>query len=190
MFVGYTTTAVNVDIQCYDITTKVDSSKAHVNTVLFFKLSSSSSSRSNNVTITLHHTVRKVQVQGSSNINGNIRANVWFLQNILLGMFSKMSDVKAMDISKFNLLVQNVVSTHMKKRQNERKCTLCDIPFTNRSQHEQCQACNDIYHRKCLATHQCVARSNTNSADQPPTLTSSATLAGDTHSRILELFCT
>ena len=157
IFVGFSTTAANTGIQCYDITNKVDNSKSHVNTVLFFKLNTPNTSRSNNVTITLHHTVRKVQVQGSSNINGNIRANVWFLQNVLLDMFSSLSATKAMDISKFNIMVQNVVTNHINKRKNESKCNACDIPFTNRSQLELCQACNNHYHRKCIPSHLCVA---------------------------------
>ena len=157
IFVGFSTTAANTDIQCYDITNKVDNSKSHVNTVIFFKLNTHSTSRSNNVTITLHHTVRKVQVQGSSNINGNIRANVWFLQNVLLGMFSSLSATKAMDISKFNMMVQKVVTNHMNKRKNETKCNECDISFTNRSQYELCQSCNGYYHRKCVSSHLCRA---------------------------------
>ena len=157
IFVGFSTTAANTDIQCYDITNKVDNSKSHVNTVLFFKLNTPNTSRSNNVTITLHHTARKVQVQGSSNINGNIRANVWFLQNVLLGMFSSLSATKAMDITKFNIMVQNVVTNHMNKRRNESKCSGCDISFTNRSQYEQCSSCNNHYHKKCITTHLCGA---------------------------------
>ena len=133
IFVGYTTTAANISIHCYDIAKKVDNSKAHVNTVLFFRLTAADSNKSNNVTITLHHTVRKVQVQGSSNMSSNIRANVWFLQNILLGLFSAMSATKAMDISNFKSMLQNVVTNHVNKRKTQTKCGACDIPYTNKS---------------------------------------------------------
>ena len=154
--VGYTTTAANVDIHCNDITGKVDSSKSNVNTVVFFKLNSTSS-RTNNVTITLHHTVRKVQVQGSSIMNNNIRANVWFLENVLLGFFTEMSAAKSLDISQLNTLVSNVVANHLQKRSSQLKCLACDIPFTGRSQYEQCPTCYHHFHSRCLlhTSHQC-----------------------------------
>ena len=165
IFVGYTTTTSNISLHCYDITGKVDNSKSNVNTVLFFKLSHPNNSKSNNVTITLHHTVRKVQVQGSSIINNSIRANVWFLQNILVQMFRAKSATKALDISQFNRMVSNVVQNHLQKRNSQAKCTECDILFTSRSQQEQCKSCSNYYHKRCLTgqSHQCVA------SPRPPT---------------------
>jgi hypothetical protein len=131
VFIGYTaTTASNVKIYCYDITGKVDGSNSNVNTVIFFKLNTASNGRTNNVTITLHHTVRKVQLQG----NNSTRANVWFLENILLEMFSRVSATKALDISNFNVLVRNVVANHEQKINSQQKCKGCEIPFNGRSQ--------------------------------------------------------
>jgi hypothetical protein len=115
VFKGYSTTAAGVQIYCYDLTGKVDAGNSTVNTVIFYKLNFTSSGKSNNVTITLHHTVRKVQVQGSSIINNSTRANVWFLENILLDMFSTVSVTKALDISNFNTQVRNVVPNHVQK---------------------------------------------------------------------------
>ena len=103
LYVGYTKKTLSVNIHVNDITGKVDNSNSNVNTLYFFKLNSDSG-KSNNVTITLHHTVRKVQVQGSSIINNNTRANVWFLENILSEMFSHESASKSVDISRFNTL--------------------------------------------------------------------------------------
>ena len=96
-------------------------------------------SKINNVTITLHHTVRKVQVQGSSIINNSIKANVWFLQNILVDMFRSKSATKALDISQFYSMVNKVVQNHLEKRNSKTKCAECDILFTSRSQQEQCK---------------------------------------------------
>ena len=56
--VGFTTSAAGVNFHCNDIAGKVDGNKSNVNTVIFFKLDSPSS-RTNSVTITLHHTVRR-----------------------------------------------------------------------------------------------------------------------------------
>ena len=155
LFIGYNSTAANVKIHCYDLTGKVDGSNANVNTVIFFKLNPENSSRSNNVTITLHHTVRKVQLQGSSMVNNGTRANVWFLENILLRMFSIVSVSKAVDISKFNALVRDVVVNHEKKPNSQQKCKGCEIPFNGRSQYDHCVVCNSYYHKRCLTTHQC-----------------------------------
>ena len=138
VFIGFTKTVANVKICCSDLTGKVDGSNANVNTVIFFKINPENSSCTNNVTITLHHTVRKVQVQGSSIVKNSIRANVWFLENILLGMFGTVSATKAVDIGRFNGLVRDIVANHEKKLNSQQKCKGCDIPFNGRSQYEQC----------------------------------------------------
>ena len=157
IFNGFSTIVHNVNILCYDVTKKVDATKAHVNTVIFLKLSPAQSARSNNVTITLHHTVRRVQIQGSSIMNNKIRANVWFLENILLKMLNNVAASKSFNIAKLNTLVQNVVANHVKKHDSLDRCKGCEIPFNGRSQSEQCFSCGHRYHKKCLAhtSHQC-----------------------------------
>ena len=154
---GFTKKKLDVTILVNDITGKVDGTSSNVNTVFFFKLNSDNG-KSNNVTITLHHTVRKVQVQGSSIISNNMRANVWFLENILSEMFRDASASKSVDISCFNGLVRNFVSNHAEKLHSQQKCGDCDIPFTGRSQCEQCDGCGISYHRRCLSntSHQYV----------------------------------
>ena len=156
LYVGHTTTASNIKILVHDITGKVDSSSSSVNTVTFFKLNSDNG-KSNNVTITLHHTVRKVQVQGSSIISNNKRANIWFLENILLDMFRAASALKTIDISRFNSKVRETVSSQAQKVGAQQRCGVCDIPFSKRSQLDSCSNCGYQFHRKCLSdpSHHC-----------------------------------
>ena len=155
--VGHYMSTADTDIRCYDLTGKIDGTQASVNTVIFFKLTSSNKSRTHNVTVTLHHTVRKVQVQGSSIINNKSRANVWFLENIILAIFTNISSDKSINISKFNNAVRGMVASHIDKLNSQLKCKTCDIPLSGRSQYEQCNICKLYFHRKCMSSfsHSC-----------------------------------
>ena len=88
--VGFRHQVLNITLYCYDITGKIDDVGASVNAVIFFRLSSSDKSSIGGVTVHLHHTVRKVQVQGSSMVNGRTRASVWFVENFLLEKFNSV----------------------------------------------------------------------------------------------------
>ena len=101
-------------VTCYDIIAKNDGTNARVNSVFYFRLSSNT--RNNNpakVIVHLHHTVRKVQVQGGAVVDNKKRAGVWFVENILLKLFSEASKDKAIDITKFNQNVKDMVDKHV-----------------------------------------------------------------------------
>ena len=85
----------------------------------------------NNETITLHHTSRKLQIQGSSLVSQKTRANVWFLDNMILYMINKKFSEKLIDTSNFNIAVREMVNNHTEKLNTQLKCKLCDIPLSH-----------------------------------------------------------
>ena len=157
-------------ISCYDITEKIDGSNASVNKVYFFRVSAKDKNISAKVTVHLHHTVRKVQVQGGALIENRIRAGVWFVENFLLKAFADISKDKAVDISKFNKAVKDMVANHTEKIRAQESCSLCDIPFRGRSMKQSCTLCNQKYHKGCYTDpdHPCVGAGPSHSSNQQP----------------------
>ena len=142
---------------CYDMNNKVDSSNAIVNNVFFFRIESHSKTMLGKVTVHLHHTARKVQIQGGSIVNNKKRACVWFLENYIIGHFRITSKEKAVDISNFNSAVQKLAADHSIKVANLEKCADCSVPLGNRSNKVVCEICRGNFHKACLnrATHLC-----------------------------------
>ena len=153
ILVGSSFTVLGMTVSCYDITGKVDSSHANVNTVFFFRVTSDTKSSMAKVTIHLHHTARKVQVQGGSLVDKK-RAGVWFLQNFLLISFSQVAKDRALDITKFNDAVRGIVSNHVEKVGKQERCHICEIPFTGRSLRQTCSVCKKRFHKACLQSDQ------------------------------------
>ena len=77
-------------LTCFDKTYKVDSSNANVNDVFFFRIESHSKTAIGKVTVPLHHTARKVQIQGGSFISDRRRACIWFLENYILSISASL----------------------------------------------------------------------------------------------------
>ena len=153
--VGFRHQVNDITIYCYDITGKIDDVGATVNAVIFLRLSSRDKSSIGGVTIHLHHTVRKVQVQGSSMVNSRTRAGVWFVESYLLAKFTFVSLNKSFDIASFNTAVKNLVSNHIEKINEKEKCEVCHSQYIGRSVREYCQNCNNSFHKKCYLGHPC-----------------------------------
>ena len=154
----FSATVAGMSVSCYEITSKNDGAEAVVNTVYFFRLGTKSKSSVAKVTIHLHHTQRKVQVQGGALVDNRIRAGVWFVQNFLLNTFSKVSQERSLDIKRFNSAVKEMVDTHIDKISEQQQCKVCEIPFTGRSQRQTCSVCNHKYHKGCFThtNHSCI----------------------------------
>ena len=153
IMIGSSFPVLSMTVSCYDITGKVDSSHANVNTVFFFRVSSDAKSSITKVTIHLHHTARKVQVQGGSLVDKK-RASVWFLQNFLLKSFSQVAKDRTVDITKFNNAVKGIVTNHVEKVGRQERCHVCEIPFTGRLLKQMCSVCKERFHKTCLQSEQ------------------------------------
>ena len=108
-FVGTTHQVGDISISCYDVTGKIDDIGATVNAVVFFRFTKTTDKTSaGGVTIHLHHTARRLQIQGSTMVNNQTRASVWFVENFLLKRFKSESQKKSFDISRFNRAVNDL----------------------------------------------------------------------------------
>ena len=182
--VGYTLQAAGVYIYCYDIIGSIDGTDAGINTVLHFRLTAADKSNVGSVAIHLHHTVRKVQVQGSAMINQS-RAGVWFVENILMKTFTNSSNDKSLDISNFNKAVNEMVVKHIEKNSRQDKCKVCSVIFIGRTICEDCNQCNHTYHKKCYLSndHPCMSSASVSgSAVSFLSLTSSSSPSASTAS--------
>ena len=155
--VGFKDIIAGVTIYCYDITGNIDDIGANINAVIFFRLSNHHQASIGGVTVHLHHTVRKIQVQGCSMVNNQVRASVWFMDNFLLDKFNTLSQNKAFNISKFNTAVNSIVTNHIEKNNAKEKCDICSGHFNGRSVRDKCLICMKIFHKRCILSpeHPC-----------------------------------
>ena len=88
-----------ITVTCQDIVGNFDATNAQQNTVIHFRLSKDKHSlEGGSVRIHLHHTTRKVQIQGGALLPGDKKAPVWFVENILENVFTQLSQEKSLDI--------------------------------------------------------------------------------------------
>ena len=158
--VGSKQMVAGVMLFCNDITGKVDDIGSTVNAVVHLRYSSPDQSSNGSIVVHCHHTVRKLQIQGSSMVNRRARANVWFVENFLLDKFTTISQNKSFDVSKFNNAVKRMVTNHIEKMNVKEKCDACLGLFNGRSIHEQCTLCHKNFHKKCNSDHVCSAKTN------------------------------
>ena len=111
---GSTTNVDNVTVKCQDATQRTDATGAATSTVLMFCMFQHQLSLGQ-VTIHLHHTSRNCQVQGSALLPDNMKAPVWFVENVIKDRFNQLSKSKAHDISMFNRSVGEIVTKHLEQ---------------------------------------------------------------------------
>ena len=140
-----------VSIQCTEVKRVVDGAGASVTGTVVFKLSYlANQSFIGTVHIHLHHTTRRVQLQGSSLVHNKTRAPVWFVDKFLKGIFSQHANTMALNISKFNTAVHTMLTDHLSKINNQEKCGLCGSLFDGRSTKMKCSSCSKNLHKSCF----------------------------------------
>ena len=87
----FTMSITNHTVTCVDVIKKLDKSNASVNSVLYFRVVNHHDDLTAKVTIHLHHTTRRIQVQGGSFVNRQKRAAVWLVENFILLAFKNVS---------------------------------------------------------------------------------------------------
>ena len=179
IMVGSKTHIAGVTLFCNDITGKIDDVGANVNAVIHFRYSTPDQTSSGGIVVHMHHTARRVQVQGSSMVNRRVRANVWFVENFLLEQFTALSQNKTYDISKFNDAVTKMVTNHIDKLNAAEKCNVCSGLFNGRSIYEQCPLCSRSFHKKCSGDHACPAKTKTRYSQPSSQLTNTAKIPSD-----------
>ena len=151
----------NISVHCQDIIGTLDNSLAQQTTILYFKLSRHTDSMGA-VRIHLHHTVRKVQLQGGAVMPDQTTAPVWFVDNVLRDLFIRESRDKAESIRAFNQAIKSLKpSIGGGSGTKPGKCKGCDIQFNGRSSPEFCSHCGFLYHKyKCYpsSNHPCYSK--------------------------------
>ena len=175
-FSGLTQHYVNdvngITVSCNSITGNIDDANSTVNAVIVFNLNYQDCPKGpiiGTVTMHLHHSVRKIQLQGSSLVHGKSRAPVWFVDNFVKGLFSFFSKSKSIDITKFNAAVHDMLTKHLHKIDSQEICSGCNSLFTGRSSPEFCFLCKLKYHKKCFhgTNHTCINHSQVYPSSNP-----------------------
>ena len=168
--VGHEKLCDGVTVQCQDIIGNFDATHAQQATVMYFRLSQNKVSLGG-VRIHLHHTNRKLQLQGGAILPDKRTAPVWFVDTVLRSHFTQLSHEKSMDISNFNQAVSSMVTSHLTSEQTPHICGGCKIPFNGRSSPELCSQCGLYFHKfKCFPSpkHECYIRKRTQSCNSVP----------------------
>ena len=160
MTLQYCSTVNGVKIQCIKIEGQTDETGASVTTQIKFELKYEHDREKPSVGIVavhLHHTARKVQLQGSSLVHGQVRAPVWFVDYFLKGIFNFYAREKAIDITKFNETVHDILSNHLQKTRMLEKCGICESLLVGRSVLVSCPTCKKKFHKNCSTdnSHSC-----------------------------------
>ena len=153
----------NITVKCQDVTKRTDATGAATTTVIMFRMSQHQLSLGQ-VTVHLHHTSRNIQIQGSALLSDNMKAPVWFLDNVPKERLNQLSKTKAHDISIFNRSVGEMVTKHLEQVNTKAVCAGCQAYFNGRSSPEYCSGCKLYYHKyKCYqsASHSCHVKKRT-----------------------------
>ena len=119
----FVTQVDGITVQCSSITGYIDGANSNTTAVVVFSLTYQDGSSAGAVTMHLHHTTRRVQLQGSALVYDKSRAPVWFVDNFIKSTFSLISKRKSVDISNFNTAVNNILTKHQQKVDSQEKCS-------------------------------------------------------------------
>ena len=141
-----------VSIQCGHVAFNRDVTGVEESRVLHLQLTTSVVSA--NVTVTLHHTTRLVQIQGGTKMPNKYKAATWFLESYVRQKFEYQAGVQKYDISKFNKAIRDMfsnVSTNITtEASKDHSCAHCDKTFKSNSVPVLCTFCLKQAHKsKC-----------------------------------------
>ena len=160
--------SLNITIQCRDITKKTDKAGNIVNNVIFLRMYNAADGDSlGSITIHLHHTARKLQLQGSAKMPNKTSIPVWFLEHILKDQLERLAATHSCDISSINTEIQQLINSNYEACKTL-YCGKCDRLMKGKSTPVTCHPCSTTFHKKCFPGHECPNKENTqlsNTAD-------------------------
>ena len=153
---GFNYTTKNIIINCTDLIKSHDQAGIEYNRILTFSLSVPLGNILGKVTIHLHHTTRRIQIQGGSKMPDGSKSPIWFVENVVLDRFKCLAKRHNYSIQAFNQqaktavpLQQNIGSKNL--------CSGCKNPLKSSAAPFQCNTCSGFFHkRKCFPGHQCL----------------------------------
>ena len=137
------------------------------------------------LTVHLHHTQAKLQIQGGALMPDNNTAAIWFVKNLLKDRFVNEAKTKKYDISNINTQVSAILSSARMQSSSARmqspsdgmqsslsnSCAHCNKKFANNSRPIRCYRCSKLKHKtKCSGV--CPATMLPSSFDSSPVISS------------------
>ena len=102
----------------------------------------------------LHSSQRKLQIQGGATMPDNSKSPVWFVNNVLKIMFNEQAKAKEYAIDNINKAVSNTVTSQKQAKnlfQPQAACSHCMKKFATNSKPILCPRCSKYKHSgKCL----------------------------------------
>ena len=142
-------------VSCSTIEPSLDNNGVEFNRIFWFTIRDNAGV-SAAVTVHLHHSTRLVQVQGAAILHDGTVAALWFVKNLLLGLFLKLGKARGHDISNFN---QAVLQNNFKNPGNgsisDPNCNFCSKPLKKPAKPVKCFSCKEIFHTSCHKQHSC-----------------------------------
>ena len=142
-------------VTCSNIEHSCDYRGVEYNRIFWFSIRDQAGTCAS-VTVHLHHTTRLVQVQGGAIISDGLVAAVWFVKNLLLGLFLQLGQARGLDISAFNqAVIAGNFNSSCKDITPDDTCTHCSKPLRKPAKPIKCFACKSIFHTTCHKQHSC-----------------------------------
>ena len=142
-------------IECTESRNLVDMAANLPGLLLKFKVYGSGVSPSPaSLSVHLHHTQQKVQVQGGASMPSNTTAAAWFVDKVLKDRFTMEARNKRFDIDNINKLVSNLPFTNPLSSSTPSSipscCPHCKKKFSSTSKPVSCPKCSLFRHKaKC-----------------------------------------
>ena len=148
---GFSHSVDGVSIRCTLIKKTQDRNNSIPGLLLRFELSGDHVNPSPApLSIHLHNTQRKIQIQGGASMPNQATPPVWFVENILRERFLSQAKAKAYSIDQINKLVMSASSTPQTIRQSSNSCGHCNKLFTTNAKPIRCTRCSRFKHStKC-----------------------------------------
>ena len=128
------------------------------------------------LTITLHHTTRKVQVQGNRVMPDGSRVAHWFVKHVMHNKFLDLARENKLKIDQFHAELLRIDSERIVVSSREGAdgpaCSVCGKVFNGQSKPRPCPSgsCQAMLHSTCLKKpqkHQCAPALESTSLSQP-----------------------
>ena len=102
------------------------------------------------LSVHLHNTQRKVQLQGGGLMPDKSKAPVWFLENVLRNIFTDQARAKKVSIDHINRKINCLVKSRLPTTPTQSSCSHCKKRFNALSKPVSCQKCSLLKHStKC-----------------------------------------
>ena len=147
-----------VSVTCTVVRKMLDTHSSTSGLLLRFELSGPGVSPSHApLSVHLHNTQRKVQVQGGGTMPDQSKAALWFATNILNDMFIDQAKAKDYQINEINNLITRAASSTLNQESRQSSvplpatnCYHCRKKFSTTSKPTACNICNHVKHAtKC-----------------------------------------